>query len=333
MVLGQRRDGFGETLVESRDVGGAHLLESSQLDIAGDDGGEAPVIRASEGADPRYLQLVRVDLWLCSGSHLVVEIGTLKRATAGPLILAYTGYWLVSGTVRLGLLFRHKRIPIVRRRRKSFLDVSRAYPAHEIELRAGLVVGAGAACSAEGLLPYDGARGLVVDVEIAGSVAQNERCLADRLAISAEHGAGERVGRSLIDDAESFLPLRVGIDVRGDDGAEDLFAQQAVGRIFRLDQCRLDEVPLLTTGDASRDDVRALAAVLEVLSNLGERLLVDHGAHEIPEVGDVTHPDVLHDRDGAIADLRPDRLRDIHSARRGALLTLILESTARDGDG
>jgi hypothetical protein len=84
VVLGQGRDGLGETLVKSRDVGGADLLEIAQLYIAGDDRGEAPVIRAPEGADPRYLQLVRVDLWLCGGGHLVVRIGTLRRATAAP---------------------------------------------------------------------------------------------------------------------------------------------------------------------------------------------------------------------------------------------------------
>ena len=100
----------------------------------------------------------------------------------------------------------------------------------------------GPARAAERLLPDDGAGRLVVDVEVAGGVAQRAHRLAHRRAIAREHGAGQRVRRRAIDDRERLLPLRVGIDVRRDDRSEDLLAQQAVARIRRLDQRRLDEV-------------------------------------------------------------------------------------------
>src|SRR5258706_2257077 len=116
------------------------------------------------------------------------------------------------------------------------------------------------------------------------------------------------------------------------DRSEDLLAQQTIPGILCLDQCRLDEVPVLAASDTSRDNLRIHAAVLEILPNLCERLLVDHGAHEIPEVGDISHLDVPHDRDGAIANFRPDRFGNVYSARRGALLPLVLETPARYGD-
>ena len=62
VMLRQCRNRFGKSLVETRDVGGADLLEAAQLDVAGDDRGETPVVGTSKGADPRHLQLVRVDL-------------------------------------------------------------------------------------------------------------------------------------------------------------------------------------------------------------------------------------------------------------------------------
>ena len=85
MMLRQRRNGFGESLVEARNVRRADLLEGAELDVAGDDRSETPIVGASKGADPRNLQLVRVDLWLGGGAHLVGDSGHPKRATHGPL--------------------------------------------------------------------------------------------------------------------------------------------------------------------------------------------------------------------------------------------------------
>src|SRR6185503_20336135 len=89
------------------------------------------------------------------------------------------------------LLLRHERILVVPRRSERLLDGARAGPPHEIQLRAGLVVRARSAGAAEWLLPDDRAGRLVVDVEVAGGVAQRGRRLADGGAIAREHRAGQ----------------------------------------------------------------------------------------------------------------------------------------------
>src|SRR5206468_10540248 len=129
------------------------------------------------------------------------------------------------------LLRRHKRIAIIPGRRKSLFDIPRADPANEIELRARLVIGARGTSPAERLLANHRARRLVVDVEIPGSVAQRQRCFANRTTICTEYSASQRVRRSLVDGLERLRPLLVRVDVRRNDGPEDLFAQQPVTRI------------------------------------------------------------------------------------------------------
>ena len=62
MMLGKGRYRVGKPLVESGYLGRAYLLEGAQLNIAGNDWGKAPVVWASQRADPLYFQLVRVDL-------------------------------------------------------------------------------------------------------------------------------------------------------------------------------------------------------------------------------------------------------------------------------
>ena len=54
---------------------------------------------------------------------------------------------------------------------EGLLDRTWAYPADQVEVTAGLVVGAAAACAAEGLLAYHRAGGLIVDVEVTSRVA------------------------------------------------------------------------------------------------------------------------------------------------------------------
>src|SRR5256712_10574126 len=94
VMLRQCRNRFGKSFVETRDVGGADLFEAAELNVAGDDRGETPVVGAPKGADPRNLQLVRVDLWLSGGAHLVGESERLKGATAGPLLGSRSGTFL-----------------------------------------------------------------------------------------------------------------------------------------------------------------------------------------------------------------------------------------------
>ena len=72
----------------------------------------------------------------------------------------------------------HERVSEVAWRREGLLDGARADPPDQVQLRSGLVVRARGACASEWLLADDRAGRLVVDVEVAGRVA--ERC--ERLA-------------------------------------------------------------------------------------------------------------------------------------------------------
>src|SRR6185436_383479 len=114
---------------------------------------------------------------------------------------------------------------------------------------------------------------------------------------------------------------------------EDLFAEQSIRRIARLDERRLDEIALITLAAAALDHLRVFLAVVDIAADLVERFLVDDRAHEIAEVADVADLDVLHHRDHAIANVVPARLRHIHAARRGTLLSLEFERAAYRGDG
>ena len=81
------------------------------------------------------------------------------------------------------LLFCHERVSIIRRWRKSLLYRPGADPAHQVHLRSGLVVGPRPAGTAKGLLADYGSGRFVVDVEVAGGVAEVERGFADRAAV------------------------------------------------------------------------------------------------------------------------------------------------------
>ena len=128
--------------------------------------------------------------------------------------------YAVGGTARSctasaepGLRLLHVRIAVVGRRRERLLDRARRDPADEVPQRARLVVGARRARAAERLLPDDGAGRLVVDVEVAGRVAQARARLVDRRALARPDRAGERVRRGLVDQLQRLLPLAVGVDV------------------------------------------------------------------------------------------------------------------------
>src|SRR2546423_135894 len=172
MMLGQSWDRCGETLVETGNVGRAYLFEAAELNVAGDDGSESPVVGAAKGADARYLQLFRVDQWLCGGAHLVVEIGTDRRATGAPRTSPRSRQSPCQPLAPLDLLLGHEGVAIVRRRGESFLDGPRANPADQVQLGTGLVVRSRSPSTAKRLLADDCSRWLVVDVKVSGSVTQ-----------------------------------------------------------------------------------------------------------------------------------------------------------------
>src|SRR6478672_7003300 len=95
-----------------------------------------------------------------------------------------------------------------------------------------------------------------------------------------------------------------------DNRSEDFLAQQFIRRIVSLDECRLDEIAFIAFDSATSNDLCVRAAVRDVLADLLKRALVNHCAHEIPEISRIAHLDLLHYRFGTISHLWPYRLRN-----------------------
>ena len=108
------------------------------------------------------------------------------------------------------------------RRNERFLDRPLRGPAKQVHLGAGLVVRSGGATAAEGLLADHGAGGLVVDVEVAGGVAQRLRAPDDRPAVVGEDGAGQGVGAGSVAELERPVQVSVLVDEEGQHRAEEL---------------------------------------------------------------------------------------------------------------
>ena len=205
-------------------------------------------------------------------------------------------------------------------------------PADQVPDRAGLVVRARGAGAAERLLPDDGAGRLVVDVEVAGGVAEAVRRLLDGRAILGEDRAGQPVGRRRVDQVERVVPVLLVVDVRRDDGAEELVAQQPEVRVAGLDHRRLDEEALRVVGAAADDDLGPVvgARLGDRIALRRERARVDHGAHEVAEVGDVADLDRRHLLGEPLAQRRPEVRGRVDARGRRALLALVLERAAHD---
>src|SRR5207248_3669897 len=96
----------------------------------------------------------------------------------------------------------HERIAVVRRRDEGLLDRARADPADQVPHGAGLVVRARRACAAERLLADDRARRLVVDVEVAGRIAELLVGELERVEVAREDRPGETVRRAAVDELQ-----------------------------------------------------------------------------------------------------------------------------------
>lgn len=99
---------------------------------------------------------------------------------------------------------------------------------------ASLVVCAGCPGTAEWLLAHNRARGLAVDVEVAGGVAQVLLGEANRLAVSSEDGTGKTVLRGRVDQLAGLgksIGSSVIIDMGCQDGAEELGGEELVRRV------------------------------------------------------------------------------------------------------
>src|SRR5438874_11251212 len=102
---------------------------------------------------------------------------------------------------------RHEGVAVVGRRYERLLDRARAHPADQVPHRAGLVVRTGGARAAEGLLAYDGAGRLVVDVEVASRIAQLLAGQLECVDLAREHRARQAVRGALVDHVERLAVL------------------------------------------------------------------------------------------------------------------------------
>ncbi len=87
----------------------------------------------------------------------------------------------------------HVGVAVVSGGHEGLLDDTRDDPADEVELTTGLVVGTAGTSTAEGLHTHNGAGRLVVDVEVAGSIAELVGELLDLEAVAAPNGAGQAI--------------------------------------------------------------------------------------------------------------------------------------------
>src|SRR5699024_8035184 len=68
------------------------------------------------------------------------------------------------------LPFQHKRISVIFRWIKIFLDRSRAHPSEEIEYRSCFIIRSAGPCSAERLLSYNCSGRFIIDIKISGCI-------------------------------------------------------------------------------------------------------------------------------------------------------------------
>src|ERR671937_1597068 len=124
---------------------------------------------------------------------LAPATGTRTSAAAAAATSAPDFTGLGSAAPAVG---RHERIAVVRRRDERLLDRPRADPADQVPHRARLVVRARRPRAAERLLADHRAGRLVVDVEVAGRVAELFLGEVERAALAREDGTGQPVGRA-----------------------------------------------------------------------------------------------------------------------------------------
>src|SRR3954447_20822021 len=155
-------------------------------------------------------------------------------------------------TVRIRI---EERVAVVARGEEGLLHGPWADPADEVPHRPGLVVRPGRPRAAERLLADDGARGLVVDVEVAGGVPEPVGRLVDGGAVLAEDGARQAVRRRAVDEVERLVPLAFVVHVRRHYRSEELLLEQPEVRVACLDHRRVDEETARVVVAAADDDV------------------------------------------------------------------------------
>src|SRR4051795_3751280 len=107
------------------------------------------------------------------------------------------------------LVRRQERVAVVGRRNKRLLDGPRANPTDQVPQRPRLVVGAGSPGAAEGLLPDYRAGRFVVDIKVAGRIAQDRLDVRDGRPVAREYRSGESVRRAAVDATQHIVELSV----------------------------------------------------------------------------------------------------------------------------
>src|SRR4051812_2154231 len=231
------------------------------------------------GADASARRLYRSASSACSGG-----IGTSRTALA---VMPGWGWRARSGGVARGTGFL------------LALNGARAGVAAEVPDGAALVVGAGRAGAPERLLADHGAGGLVVDVVVARRVAQLRVRLVERLLVLGEHGSREAVDGGRVHEPQHLVPAAVVVDVRREDGCEQLVRYEDGMRIGDFEQRGFDEPPRQVVGPAAEESLGLGPCALEGRLVVAKLPTGDDGAQVGTRDGGVAH----HQRAGVVDDL------------------------------
>src|SRR5690349_5764566 len=106
-----------------------------------------------------------------------------------------------------------KWIPVVHGRHERLFDRAHRYPPRQVRLRAGLIVGTRTTCAAEWLLSYHGASRLIVDIKIAGGIAQSFRRFLDGVSITREDRSRQSIGRRIVYEGKDVIPILVVVHI------------------------------------------------------------------------------------------------------------------------
>ena len=173
---------------------------------------------------------------------------------------------------------------------KVLLDAPHAHEPTEQVRASGLVVGPAGSGAPERLLPHHCAGAFAVDVEIPGRVPQRVLGEADRRAILREDGAGESVVRRPVDelaDVGKCVFRTVVVDVEGQDGTEQLGAEERVRGVLGKVDGGVDEVPVRIVVGAADQELQIFVrfGVVNGLGELVERGFMDDGTNKSVKQG------------------------------------------------
>src|SRR5690606_11417208 len=126
---------------------------------------------------------------------------------------------------------------------------------------------------------HHGAGGLVVDVEIAGRVAQFFGGQFHGVAVVGENGAGEGVRRCLVYGVQNFLEFISVIHVQREHRPEQLVAHGHVLRVLRHYNGGFNKVAFALVISASGDDLDRVVIFggVQVAGQFVKRFFVDDG--------------------------------------------------------